>query len=338
MAMEHIAAVGAGRMGRGIAHVMAYAGFEVTMLDMKVRSDESRKSLRESALGEVATNLKTLATLNLMSSDDLVTILSRISFAGPEQAAEVLAKADVIFEGVPEVMDLKAASLKEISQLAKDAIIASTTSTFDANELASYVDCPERFANAHWLNPAFLIPVVEVSPADTTSQATLESLMNLLRRAGKMPVACKPSPGFIVPRIQALAMNEAARLVEDGVATPADVDTATRYGFGVRFAILGLLEFIDYGGGDILHYASRYLSEALPSERHVAPGIVNQMMDKQERGLRDGKGFYDYTNMDVDAYQRETLTKLVDLLAHLNLVPKPHSATVESTSKSSSSA
>ena len=98
--------------------------------------------------------------------------------------------------------------------------------------------------------------------------------------------------------------------------TPADIDIATRYGFGVRFRqakrVLGLLEFIDYGGGDILHYASRYLSNALPSERHVAPDIVNQMMDRQERGLRDGKGFYDYTNMDVDAYQRETLTKLVD--------------------------
>ena len=178
-----------GRMGRGIAHVMAYAGFEVTMLDMKVRSDESRKSLREAALGEVETNLKTLATLNLMAPDDLVTILSRIRFAGPDQAAEVLAKADVVFEGVPEIMDLKATSLKEISQLSQDAIIASTTSTFDANELASYVDYPERFANAHWLNPAFLIPVVEVSPADATSEATLQSLMNLLRRAGKMPAS-----------------------------------------------------------------------------------------------------------------------------------------------------
>jgi len=137
MGIEHIVAVGAGRMGRGIAHVMAYAGFEVTMLDMKVRSAESRKSLREAALGEVETNLKTLATLNLMAPDDLMTILSRIRFAGPDQAAEVLAKADAIFEGVPEIMDLKATSLKEISQLSQDAIIASTTSTFDANELAS---------------------------------------------------------------------------------------------------------------------------------------------------------------------------------------------------------
>ena len=90
-------------------------------------------------------------------------------------------------------------------------------------------------------------------------------------------------------------MGWAVRLVTDGaVATPEAVDTASRYGFGVRFAILGLLEFIDYGGGDILHYASRYLSEALPSERHVAPKVVSDKMRKGETGLREGKGFYDY--------------------------------------------
>ncbi len=109
-----------------------------------------------------------------------------------------------------------------------------------------------------------------------------------------MPVECTASPGYIVPRIQALAMNEAARLVEEGVATAEDVDKAVKYGFGFRFAILGLLEFIDWGGGDILYYASRYMSEAMDDKRFEAPKIVQDNMAAGRNGLRDGKGFYDY--------------------------------------------
>ena len=97
-----------------------------------------------------------------------------------------------------------------------------------------------------------------------------------------MPVVCAPRPGYIVPRIQALAMNEAARMVEEGVATAEDIDKAIKYGFGFRFAVLGMLEFIDWGGGDILYYASRYLTEALGSERYAAPEIV-------ERNMREGR-------------------------------------------------
>ena len=93
---------------------------------------------------------------------------------------------------------------------------------------------------------------------------------------------CAPRPGYIVPRIQALAMNEAARMVEEGVASAEDIDKAIKYGFGFRFAVLGMLEFIDWGGGDILYYASRYLTQALGSERYAAPEIV-------ERNMREGR-------------------------------------------------
>src|SRR5690606_19590936 len=109
-----------------------------------------------------------------------------------------------------------------------------------------HVPDPERFLNAHWLNPAHLIPLVEVSPGPATSVAALESMEALLRLAHKVPVRCAPSAGYIVPRIQALAMNEAARMVEEGVASAEDIDTAVRLGFGLRFSVLGLLEFIDW--------------------------------------------------------------------------------------------
>ena len=138
-----------------------------------------------------------------------------------------------------------------------------------------------------------------------------------------MPVVCKASPGYIVPRIQALAMNEAARMVEEGVATPEDLDKAIKYGFGFRFAVLGLLEFIDWGGGDILYYASRYLAKSLGNDRYVAPEIVERNMREGRIGLRTGQGFLNYDNLDLDAYRRERLKAFVAMLGQLDLIHPP---------------
>ena len=138
-----------------------------------------------------------------------------------------------------------------------------------------------------------------------------------------VPVLCKPSPGFIVPRLQALLMNEAARMVEEGVATAEEIDKATRWGLGFRFASIGVVEFIDWGGGDILHYASNYLREALGDERFAAAPVIGRNMATGATGLRAGKGFYDYAGRDRDAYRRETLTRFVDLLRHYDLLKPP---------------
>ena len=119
-----------------------------------------------------------------------------------------------------------------------------------------------------------------------------------------MPVVCAARPGYIVPRIQALAMNEAARMVEEGVASAEDIDKAIKYGFGMRYATLGMLEFIDFGGGDILYYASRYLTQALGDERYAAPEIIERNMREGHIGLKTGKGFLDYSTLDIEALSR----------------------------------
>ena len=187
---------------------------------------------------------------------------------------------DVVFEGVPETIEAKKSALSLISKFSsKKTIIASTTSTILSNDLQKYVLQPERFLNAHWLNPAFLVPLVELSPGDHTDKNTTENLKQILENIGKVPIVCSASPGYIVPRIQALAMNEAARLVEEGVASAEDIDKATKYGFGFRFAVLGLLEFIDWGGGDILYYASQYMTKATGENRFAAPKIINDNMN-----------------------------------------------------------
>jgi 3-hydroxybutyryl-CoA dehydrogenase len=126
-----------------------------------------------------------------------------------------------------------------------------------------------------------------------------------------------------VPRIQALAMNEAARLVEEGVAAPEEIDKAIRYGFGFRFAVLGMLEFIDWGGGDILAYASRYMTQALDDPRYAAPEIVERNMREGRIGLKTGSGFLDYEGLDIEAYRTERLRALVAMLGHMGMIRPP---------------
>jgi 3-hydroxybutyryl-CoA dehydrogenase len=238
--------------------------------------------------------------------------------------AEALAGAAVVFEGVPEVVGLKREVLAAASKcIGPDIIIASTTSTILVDDLAGSVAHNSRFLNVHWLNPAYLIPLVEISPGAATNPDVTARVKTLLEGIGKMPVVCAATPGFIVPRIQALAMNEAARMVEEGVASAADIDKAIRYGFGFRYAVMGLLEFIDWGGGDILYYASRYLEGALGSDRYRAPEVISNNMRDGRIGMRTGAGFLDYSGLDVDAYREQRLAALVDLLRHFGLAKPP---------------
>ena len=319
-----IACVGAGRMARGLAVVFAYAGHRVTIVDLKPRSEAEFARVAGQAVGEVRDTLGTLASLALFAPSAVDGIVSRVTVVGEAHAERALSEAAVIFEGVPEVLDLKRAVLARASALAGPGpIIASTTSTIMVDDLASVVAAPERFLNAHWLNPAFLIPLVELSPGARTDPAITARLETLLRGIGKVPIVCAARPGFIVPRIQALAMNEAARMVEEGVASAQDIDKAIKYGFGIRYAVLGMLEFIDYGGGDILYYASRYLTEALGDARYAAPAIVERNMREGRIGLKSGKGFLDYEGLNIEAYRGQRLKALVDLLGFMGLTRPP---------------
>ena len=311
-------------MGRGIAQVVAYAGFPATILDLKPRPAADAKRLLGDARAEIAKNLDFLASLGVLTKAHAKAIVGRIDFAPAERAAEVIGAADVIFEGVPEVLEAKRAALGRMSELARpDAIIASTTSTILVDTLAGYVADPTRFLNAHWLNPAYLIPLVEVSPGTATEPAVVDRLMALLARIGKVPVKCKASPGYIIPRIQCVAIIEAVRMVEEGVATAEDIDRAVQVGFGLRYATMGLLEFLDWGGVDILYYAGNYLKDALKSERFAPPALVPKLMAEGKKGMREGQGIYDFRGIDVVKFQRDKLAKFVGLLKASDLLPPP---------------
>ena len=323
-AREAIACLGAGRMGRGIAVVFAYAGHDVAVIDFKPRAGRDFEHLAATVQEEVSATLSSLASFGLFDERHVAAIAGRVAVVPESAAPSALSSAAVIFEGVPEVLDLKRNVLARASALAgPTATIASTTSTILAADLVGAVVHPERFLNAHWLNPAYLVPLVELSPSAETDPAVAARMKALLQATGKVPVICAARPGYIVPRIQALAMNEAARMVEEGVASAEDIDTAIKYGFGFRFAVLGMLEFIDWGGGDILYYASRYLTQALGNERYAAPEIVERNMREGRIGLTTRKGFLDYENLDVESYRRERLKAFVAMLGFLGLTRAP---------------
>lgn len=309
-------------MGRGIAITFALAGYTVRLIDMKERTPDEFYILRQSAQSEIESTLKMLCDFGVLDSVKLKEAVICVSYFAMQDSDVALANADVIFEAVPETLAAKEAAFRLVSSLAHaDAIIASTTSTILSDALQPFVSPAGRFLNAHWLNPAFLVPLVEVSPARDTDDKTTNRLKALLEDIGKVPVVCAASPGYIVPRIQALAMNEAARMVEEGVASVEDIDKASKYGFGFRFAVLGLLEFIDWGGGDILYYASRYMTQAMNSDRFESPLIIERNMKNGDIGLRTRQGFLDYASMDISEYQRQRLAEFVALLRHIGKLP-----------------
>ena len=219
-ALNNIVALGAGRMGRGIAHMFAYAGRPVSLLDIKARSADDFARLEEDARAEISANLKFLSTLGILTEQQVNSAMALITVHCADDVQTVLAAADIVIEGVPETKAAKSHALKVLSEQARaDTLIASTTSTMPVVELQKEISHPQRFLNAHFLNPAYLIPLVEISPGPDTDEDVVESVITLFKSVGKEPVRCAAKPGYIVPRLQTILMAEASRMLEEGVVT-----------------------------------------------------------------------------------------------------------------------
>ena len=180
-------------MGRGIAVVFAYAGHQVSIIDFKARDATAFAQLVTDTLAEVSETLTSLAGLGLFDEKQVERLSRRVKILPEAAVQQELSSAAVIFEGLPEVLDVKRHALARASALAGPRpIIASTTSTMMVDDLAPSVVYPERFLNAHWLNPAYLVPLVEVSPGTRTDPSVTARMKSLLERIGKVPVICAP--------------------------------------------------------------------------------------------------------------------------------------------------
>ena len=305
--IEAVAVIGPGRMGRQIALTCALGGCRVLLVDLKPRADAGA-GLAD-ARREIARDLRLMAEEDVIKSAEVGPALERI-----EERTEIagLETCGFVQEALPESVDLKREVFGRLAgRIAPDAIVASTSSTISPRHLADAVRGPERFLVVHWLNPAHIIPLVEVVPGAATSATVVDRTVTFLTRLGKTPVRCADSPGFIVPRLQVLLMNEAVRLVEEGVAMPEEIDRAIRSGMGFRYASVGVFEFIDWGGIDILYRASAFMRRATGDERYRTPRLVEEKMERSELGPKTGRGFFDYAGETRERFETAKVRQLL---------------------------
>ena len=306
---ERVAVLGAGRIGRQIALAFALGGARVVLVDLKTRSVADAERVLADARAEIARDARLMVEEGVITNSAETAALDRID---ERVGLGDLGDCAFVQEALPESVELKRETFKRLAgRIDSAAIVASTSSTISPSHLADAVDGPERFLVAHWLNPAHIIPLVEVVAGPRTAPATVEATLRRLERLGKVPVCCNDSPGFIGPRMQVLLMNEAVRLVEEGVATPEDVDKAFRAGMGFRYASVGIFEFIDWGGVDILYRASRYMTEAVGDDRFKPARLVEQKMAYNELGPKTGRGFFDYAGDRRHTFETQKIRALL---------------------------
>jgi 3-hydroxybutyryl-CoA dehydrogenase len=305
-----VAVLGPGRIGRQIALAFAVGGCPVRLVDVKEGrpAAEAERTLAD-ARREIARDLGLMVEEQVVVEAESAAVLGRIE---ARVGLDALKGCGFVQEALPESVSLKRAAFARLDGMVDpDAIIASGSSTISPSHLCDAVDRPERFLVAHWLNPAHIIPLVDVVPGPRTAPETVDHTLALLESLGKTPVRCGDSPGFIGPRLQVLLMNEAVRLVEEGVATPEDVDRAFKAGMGFRYASIGIFEFIDWGGVDILYRASRYMTEALGDARFRPARLVEEKMARNELGPKTGRGFFDYAGERREAFETDKVRALL---------------------------
>ena len=227
--IRRVAILGLGTMGHGIAQTFALAGYEVACFD---ESATARNSLIE----RVRENLAAFVAAGLVESHEVEPVLARLLVADTE--AEALTDVQFVTEAIPEDLAAKQALLARLEQItAPETILASNSSSFPISQSGSLLRHPERALVTHWFNPPHLTPVVEVVPSPRTSEDVVETTMRLLRDIGKLPIHLRRElPGFLVNRVQVAIQREVWDLVDQGVATPEEIDAAIRGTIGFRFA------------------------------------------------------------------------------------------------------
>ena len=306
--IRNVLVVGAGVMGHGFTQVFALNGLAVFLVDQSHELlERGKRWIRE--------NLEFMVELQLLEADEIEDVLSRINFTtdleGPAK------KADYVLEAVTEDLDLKKDLFKRLGTIAgADAILATNTSSYDINEFSLVTRNPERVIGTHWFHPPPITPAVEIIPADVTSQETIDQAVAFMKRIGKFPTICKSAPGFVANRIQLAMAAEALTMVEEGLATPEEVDRIVKSSFGFRLSAFGPFEIIDQAGLDTYRSVFQYLYDKLGREQFKPPRILSELIDQGRLGLKNEKGFYDHEDGAAEALKRKRDTRLY---ARLNI-------------------
>ncbi len=304
--IREVLIVGAGTMGHGFAQIFAMNHFSVWLVD-------ENEDLLKRARGWIVDNLNYMVELGEISQERVQPTLSRIQFTTDlKQAAS---KADYVLEAINENLYLKKRLFQQLGSWTQPhVVLATNTSSFDINELSAVTSHPERVIGTHWFHPPQITPCVEVIPADATSPEAVEIATTLMRTIGKVPTRCKSAPGFVANRIQLAMAAEALAIVEEGLATPQEVDQIVRTSFGFRLSAYGPFQICDQAGADTYYSIYEYLYEKLKREQMKPSRLLKKQVEQGRLGLKTGRGFYEYGQGAVDAMKRERDRKLYNRL------------------------
>lgn len=281
--IDSVAVLGAGTMGHGIAQVCAAAGCEVRLYDI----DDAAVG---SGLERIGRNLDKGIERGKVTEDEREDILARLSTT--TTIVEAVSGVDLVIEAAPESMDLKERIFSEVAAAAPArAILASNTSSLSIAQIAGAVSDPARFIGLHFFNPVHIMKLVEVVSGAETSDATREASVAFARRLGKEPIVVKDTPGFASSRLGIVLGMEAIRMVEQGVASPEDIDKAMELGYRHP---MGPLRLTDLVGLDVRLGIAEYLHEALGSDGFEPPELLRRMVAEGKLGKKSGQGFYEW--------------------------------------------
>ena len=298
--------IGTGQMGPGIAYTLAFAGCQVALCG---RSQESLQR----GMQALQTAVSTLIENECISPMDGAAILKRVEVTTNVESA--VKDADLVTESIVEDLLTKQDLFIRLERWCPPhTILTSNTSGLPATLLADHLSRPERFAVTHYWNPPHLMPLVEIVKGERTSQETVDVLVELLRAAEKKPVVVhKDTPGQLGNRLFHALIREAIWIVQEGIASPEDVDTAFRMGPGRRAPVWGVLEHQDAAGLDMVLAIQSYMCRALCNETEPAR-ILSEKVAAGELGIKAGKGFYDWTQRDFQARIRQRDAFLIERL------------------------
>jgi len=283
MEIKSVSVIGAGVMGHGIAQVIAQAGISVTLRDVK-------EEFVQKGIKNIEQFLDQGIKRGRLTEEQRKETLARIK--GVIDLKEAVQGVDLIIEAIVEDLEEKKQLFRQLDELCPPKVIfASNTSYMSITELAAATKRPDRFIGMHWFNPPQLMRLIEIARAASTTEQTVNAIVELSKKVGKTPAVCKDSPGFVVNRILQPWYNEGMRLLDEGVATAQDIDTALKVGGGFR---MGPLELRDLVGLDTGLKGTMAIYEQLRDDKFRPPQCLIKKVQAGHYGRKTKKGFYEY--------------------------------------------
>ncbi len=277
-----VAVIGAGIMGRGIAHVAALGGYRTILEDILPASLRRAES-------EIRGNLDKAVELGKVKKEDADAAISRIEFASSlEDAAR---EADLVIEAVPEEFDSKEEIFRLLDRICRpNTVLASNTSSLSVTEIAAVTERPEKVVGMHFFNPVHKMKLIEIIKAVKTDSESLQAAVTVGRQMGKETVVINEAPGFITSRINAMIGNEAFYMLEAGIASAEDIDKALKLGLNHP---MGPFEMVDLVGLDTRLSILRYLNQTLGEKFRPAP-LLERYVAEGRLGRKVGRGVFEY--------------------------------------------